>query len=212
MKVGAAEMAREVRVVIDENRMSDSLLPEEDIDTLSLEEIILSKLTDGVRIVEMEAPLELLESGHSLGSEVYIDKETGKGYMILPRDFLRLRVFRMSDWSRPIFEAISERDAQYSLQCSKWKGIYGSPEKPVVAIVGRNEGRVLEFYSCESDEATVVQGSYIPEPRIDDNGLIDLSEACYRAAVYRTAGLVLASLGDQLSGTMVEISRSFLQV
>ena len=211
MTVQAEEMARAVRVAIDMNKGDEPLIMEGDTDTLTFDEIIYAKLADAVRLVETEAPLFMLESGHDFGEcDTYIG-EDGKGFIILPNDFMRLISFRMSDWRRTVHEAISESDPQYALQSSRFKGICGNPEKPVVAIVRRSEGKVLEFYSCNSNNATVAQATYLPIPRIDRDGGIDVAEDCYRAAVYRAASLALASVGDQLSTTMLEISKSFLQ-
>lgn len=210
MIVKATEMAKAVRVAIDQNKESSRLLLEDDTDTLSLDEIIYSKLADAVRLVEIEAPSIMLEPGHELGGSIHIDAKSGKGFMVLPRDFMRLISFRMSDWSRTVYDALTESDSEYKLQTSRWRGIYGSPEKPVVAIVQRSEGTVLEFYSCRDKDAYVAQGSYLPLPRIDKGGGIDVSEKCYRAAIYRAASLAMASIGDQLSGTMLEISRGLL--
>lgn len=220
MTVQAEEMARAVKVAIDMNRGDEPLIMEGDTDTLTLDEIIYAKLADAVRMVEMEAPLTMLESGHDLmgcAEACPLDKnsgrgifwgEDGKGFIILPEDFMRLISFRMSDWQRTIYEAITESDPQYALQSSRFKGICGNPEKPVVAVVRRSEGKVLEFYSCNSENATVAQATYLPYPRIDRDGGIDVAEECYRAAVYRAASLALASVGDQLSTTMLEISKS----
>lgn len=204
------DMVRDVKVAIDMNSHSESLLKDEDLDTLSLDEIIMAKLCDAVRIVEMEAPPEMLENGHDFGED-YILYEDGSGMIKLPEDFMRLVAFRMSDWRRTVFEAISDRDPQYKLQSSKWKGIKGNPAKPVVAIVRRSEGKVLEFYSSTDPEADIAQATYVPYPQIDHNGGIDIAEECYRASVYRAATLALASVGDQLSNTMLEISKSLLQ-
>lgn len=211
MIVQAEEMARAVRVAIDMNKGDEPLIMEGDTDTLTFDEIIYAKLADAVRLVETEAPLFMLESGHDFGEcDTYIG-EDGKGFIILPNDFMRLISFRMSDWRRTVFEAISENDSQYALQSSKWKGICGNPEKPVCAIVRRSEGKVLEFYSCNDNTAFVTQATYVPIPKIDIDGGIDVAEDCYRAAVYRAASLALASVGDQLSTTMLEISKSLLQ-
>ncbi len=210
MIVQAEEMAKAVRVAIDMNKGDEPLFVEGDTDTLTLDEIIMAKLADAVRLVEMEAPATMLESGHDFGDNIFIG-EDGKGFVILPEDFMRLISFRMSDWKRTVFEAISENDSQYALQSSKWKGICGNPEKPVCAIVRRSEGKVLEFYSCNDNTAFVTQATYVPIPRIDIDGGIDVAENCYRAAIYRAASLALASIGDQLSTTMLEISKSLLQ-
>lgn len=209
MKYSVSTMVKEVRVAIDMNRGDALLLTDEDCDTLSLDELIKSKLADAARLVEMEAPQRMLESGHDFGDNVAV-YDDGKGYAILPHDFMRLICFRMSDWKRGVHEAISESDPAYSLMSSKYKGISGSPEKPLVAIVRRAEGKVLEFSSSHDGTATVAQATYQPYPAIGNDGKIDIAEECYSAAVYRAAALTLASLGDQQSATMLEMSRSFL--
>ena len=202
-------MARDVRIAVDMNRESTPLLLDGDTETTSFDDIIYAKLTDAVRMVEMEAPLNLLEQGHPFGEDV-VWGEDGKGWILLPDDFMRLVVFKMSDWRHSVSEGITQDDPKYSRQWSRWKGICGNPEKPVVAIVNRAEGNVLEFFSCHDDTATVEQAVYVPLPRIDLDGGIDVSEKCYKAAVYRAAALALASIGDQLSTTMVELSKSLL--
>ncbi len=210
MIVRADEMAKAVRVAIDMNKGDEPLFMEGDTDTLTLDEIIYAKLADAVRMVETEAPAIMLESGHDFGSNYVFIGEDGKGFIVLPHDFMRLIAFRMSDWRRTIFDAITESDPQYALQSSKWKGICGNPEKPVVAIVRRSEGKVLEFYSCRNAEAGVTQATYLPIPKIDRDGGIDVAEDCYHSCVYRAAALALGSVGDPLSATMLEMSKSLL--
>ena len=209
MIIQAEDMAKAVRVAIDMNHNSTPLLADEDVDTESFDEIIYAKLCDAVRMVEMEAPLNLLEQGHLFGDAVtWLDG--GKGWILLPDDFMRLVVFKMSDWNYPVSEAITQDDPTYSRQWSKWKGICGNPERPVVALVNRAEGNVLEFFSCKDETATVDQAVYVPLPKIDENGGIDVSEKCYESAVYRAAALALSSIGDQLATTMIELSKSML--
>lgn len=214
MIYSAEEMIRDVRVAIDMNCVEKSLLGSGDEDTLRLDEIIGSKLSEGARLVLVEAPSRLLESGHDFVNEDlsnFFMGEDGKGFVILPDDFLRLVSFRMSDWSRTVYDAISENDPRYALQSSRWKGICGNPEKPVAAVVRRSEGLVLEFYSCRDRDATVAQASYVPVPRVDGAGMIDIAEGCYRAAVYKAAALTLASYGDQGFQTMNEMGNSLLR-
>ena len=210
MIVRAEEMARDVRVAIDMNRGDSPLVMEGDTDTLTFDEIVYAKLADAVRLEETEAPHSMLESGHDFGKNGTFIGEDGKGFIVLPVDFLRLVAFRMSDWRRTVYDAITETDAEYVKQSSRFRGICGNPEKPVVAVVRRSEGKVLEFYSCASQDAEVVQAAYVPVPVIDRDRGIDVAGECYRAAVYRAAALALASVGDQLSTTMLEISKSLL--
>ena len=209
MVVRVDKMTRDVRVAIDLNHNNAPLLMEDETDTLSFDEIIHAKLTDAARMVEMEAPLHLLEQGHQFGESVtWLDG--GRGWTLLPDDFMRLVWFKMSDWAYGVSDAITPEDAKYSRQWSRWKGVCGNPERPVVAIVNRSAGNVLEFFSCHDDTAVVEHAVYIPVPRIDLDGGIDVSEKCYKAAVYRAGSLALASIGDQRSTTMIEISKSLL--
>lgn len=209
MIIQASEMAKDVRVAIDMNHSDPQLLIEKDTDTASLNDIIFDKLADAVRMVEMEAPINMLEQGHQFVTQITW-KENGRGWLILPDDFMRLIVFKMSDWRLSVSTAITQDDPMYSRQFSKWKGISGNTEKPVVAIVNRAEGNVLEFFSCNDETATIEQAVYVPIPQIDADGGIDVSEKCYRAAVYRAAALALSSVGDQLATTMIELSKSLL--
>ena len=48
---------RDVRIAIDENKTSDQLISDEDIDTLSLNDIIRSKIVEAVRRVESRSLL-----------------------------------------------------------------------------------------------------------------------------------------------------------
>lgn len=100
------DIVKDVRICLDQNMVSESLLNEGDIDTLSIEDIIRSKIVDAVQRVESGAPTHLLEGGHNFGDSIYWTKD-GSGWTLLPDDFMRLVVFEMSDWERPVYEAIS---------------------------------------------------------------------------------------------------------
>ena len=187
-------VSEDVRIAIDENKTSEQLLDDEDIDTLSLNEIIRSKIEEAVRRVETTAPTFLLEEGHTFGDSVFWG-DNNSGWTLLPDDFMRLIAFRMSDWERTCYNAISVDDPIYDLQSSRYKGVRGNVQKPVCAVVNRAEGKALEFYSCNSEEAYVKRATYIPYPEIDDEDGIDISERCYTAVVYTTAALVLTAYG-----------------
>ena len=204
------QIARDVRIAIDENKTGEQLIADEDVDTLSLDEIIRSKIAEGVRRVLIDAPVHLLDGGEPFGDAIY-RRDKGSGWILLPCDFMRLIIFKMSDWERPVYEAITAADPEYQLQHSRYKGIRGNPQKPVVAIVSRQEGRVLELYSCKSEEATVEQALYLPLPKVDEYGGIEIPERCYRPVVYEVASLVLATIGQgELSTFMNELGKQLL--
>lgn len=207
-----AEITREVRIAIDQNMTSEQLIVTGDIETLSLEDIIRSKVVEAVRRVESVAPVRFLEAGHNFGDAVYWG-ELESGWVLLPEDFMRLISFRMSDWERTVYAAISVSDPKYAKQSSRYKGIRGNPQKPVCAIANRAEGRALEFYSCKSKDAYVARATYVPYPSIDEEtDSIDISEKCFTAVVYTVAALVLNTYGEaDKASAMVELAKSILQ-
>ena len=206
-----AEVARDVRVALDQNNSSAQLLETGDVDTLGLDEIIESKMAEAVRRVECAAPVHLLEEGHLFGESVYWEGD-GVGWTLLPDNFMRLVAFRMSDWERTVYSAISVDDPLYARQSSRYGGIRGNVQRPGCAIVNRAEGKALEFYSCQSRDAYVRRASYVPYPRVDAHGGIDISERCYEAVVYMAAALTLKACGDgDKASAMSELSKSILE-
>lgn len=201
----------DVRIAMDENQNSEQLIAENDIDTLTLNDIIGSKVVEAVRRVVTEAPIHLLEGGVPFGDAVCWRNE-GAGWILLPDDFMRLVIFKMSDWERPVYEPITAADHQYQLQFSRYKGLRGNPQKPVVAIVSRSEGRALELFSCHDQSATVEQAIYMPYPNIDCYGGIEIPQRCYTSVVYEIASLVLATIGQSdLSSKMSDLSKQLLK-
>lgn len=201
---------RDVRVALDMNNTSDQLLATGDIDTLTLEEIIRSKIVEGVRSVESVAPVNLLTDVHDLGTAVYWDGG-GNGHLLLPDDFMRMVIFQMSDWERPVYEAFTYTDPNYVLQSSRYKGIRGNTQKPVCVLGLRPEGRVLEFYSCKDETADVKMGTYLPYPEEDMDGGIDICPLCYNSIVYEIAALVASTYGQADKASLyTELSKNAL--
>lgn len=204
------EIAKDVRIALDQNTTSDALREIGDVDTLSLNDIIKSKAVEAVKRIHSSAPPYLLDGGHNFGDEVYWQK-CESGWVLLPEDFMRFVVFQMSDWERAVFYPISVDDPEYKKQSSRFKGIRGTTQRPVCAISIRPEGRVLEFYSCKSEDATVSRAVYLPYPQIDKYGAIEICQRCYDAVVYTIAALVLTTFGDvEKSSALNELAKSVL--
>lgn len=189
------KILHDIRVCLDENGYSESLIQIKDTDALSLDEIIRAKVLPAVDQVHLSAPYYRIEQGHNFGDAVYW-REMESGWVILPDDFLRLVVFEMSDWERPVFTAITPSDALYAHQRSRIKALRGTPQRPVCVLSIRQEGRVLEFYSCKDESAYVTRAVYIPIATMDEDGGIDISKRCYEAVVYTAASLSLVTLGE----------------
>lgn len=200
---------RDVRVAMDQNGQSAALREVEDNDTLTLDELIESKIEDGVRLVESEAPTELLGGcGKPFGDTIFWNEQQS-GWVPVPDDFMRLISFRMSDWSCAVNEPMNESDPRYRWQSSRYKGLRGTPQRPVCAIVRRSQGMRLEFFSCKDDNAICEDAVYLPVPRIEDHH-IEVSERCYRASVLRIAALVLSAVGASTAEGVAELSRGLI--
>ena len=213
------DLKKEIRIVLDQNMTSEQLFESGDIDTLTLDEIIESKLADATRIVIINAPNYLLDGGVDggklFGESIFWDSGAtghGKGSINLPSDFLRLICFQMSDWSRSVTEAINESHPIYAMQASRYSGIRGNPEKPVVAIIHTSVGLTLEFFSCMGGEnVKIKKARYLANPKIVD-GQIDICEKLKSATIYYAASLVSTTLKDVEGANMFkEISKNLMQ-
>lgn len=223
-------IVRDVRICLEENAAistDDLELAEiEDSETLTLNQIIKSKIVEGVRRVHEKAPTHLIENAvpvtkgdtaldgdaKNFGSSIHWEDETS-GYVMLPDDFMRLIMFKMSDWERTVYNAISVYDAKYDQQSSRYKGLRGTPEKPLCVIAFRPEGKVLEFYSTNDRTATVEMATYLPFPVIDSDDGIRISKRCYEAAIYIIAGLTAITYGDkEKASELIELSNSLLGI
>lgn len=198
MEYLVSDIVKDAKVCLDENVSSDPLLSLDDLDTLTLEEIIASKVEDAARLVESSASRELLDAGKAFGGSIHWESHEGNGAgsLTLPDDFMRLLTFQMSDWSRPVTDAITEDHPAYAMQSSRYGGIRGNAQRPVVAITHSHDtGLALEFYSCESGRGVhIKRARYLAVPKIV-SGKIDLCPQLYRSVVYRLASMTAAIIG-----------------
>lgn len=213
MTYNVEEIKKDVRIALDQNNSSTPLIDTGDIDTLTLEEIIESKIADAARIVLRDAPLHLLDGGVAFGESIgwHSREGIGSGYILLPSDFLRLVSFQMSDWSRPVSVAITEDNPLYALQSSRYSGVRGNPQKPIVALSQQPIGLVLEFYSSAAGEGVYVKrATYIPIPKIE-RGEITFCEKLKPAIIYHAAYMVALSIGNNdLATTMLNTSKELM--
>ena len=186
-------IVKAVRATLDTNLKDAALSRLNDPDALSVAEIIYSRLPEAVRTVVMNAPLRMIGTGINFGNTIhwYQQEGHGGGYVLLPRDFLRLVAFQMSDWPLAVNTPVSVTSAEYITQVSRFPGSRGCPEHPITAIINLPEGMALEFYSCMGGKGTHVrQASYIPYPRILKKRIAipeELREAAITYAAYLTA-------------------------
>ena len=210
MQVSEATIIKDVRVALDENTniapFTDSDGNTFDPDTLEMEEIIKSKIADGVNAVRSVAPLSKLEPARMASGEgwplTWIDDEKMIGEVPLPDDYLRMVMFKMSDWAHAATTPIPADTAMYHQQFSEWKGVRGNPSRPNIAVAtdmatGKN---VIQFFSCDSTEATA-ELTYIkrcdkPNEPDESNTTYEIEQGVYRPVVLKTAALVAATYGN----------------
>lgn len=226
MEYNIEEMKADVRVALDENDVSTLLITDEDIDTLTLEQIIEGRILIAARIITQLAPLRMLDGGKDFFT--YEDDEneqvdvinwydTGKsvgGWVSLPADFHRIMGFKMSDWKKAAYSFITETDPLYEAQSSPFVGLRGNQTKPVVAITKNSSGTILEFWGSQhmtvqdvDVSATVELAKYLPLPVITSTTTgtapnvvttkkIDIPQLVYDPTVYYTAYLTALTLAQ----------------
>lgn len=224
MLFDVADIVTEIKVALDLNDNSTQLLAESDIDTLSLDDIVRSKIEGAAKVIELNAPFHLLDGGEGFcdsenpiadNSVAWASGEVGIGYGIakLPDDFLRLVSFKMSDWDYAVTTAITEDDPRYAMQHSRYGGIKGNPQRPVVAVVQRPSGLCLQFFTCRGGaEVTVEIAQYIPIPRIAD-GKISVCEKLKPAIVYYAAYQTALTLGSsELAAALLLMAKELAEI
>lgn len=213
MKYEIGNILREVRIALDENITSNQIF-ETDANTLTLDDIIRQKISHGVCIILESAPSNMLDSGIDFsGSEVLWNSGCsgiGSGRIRLPDDFLRLLVFRMSDWRIPVTETITDSDPEYLKQVSKYPGIRGNTTHPVCALTRDGTGKVLEFYSCRGGSNVGVESArYISIPNTS-NDTIDIPERLFIPCLYQIAGLTALTYKDEHAQALFSVAKGFI--
>lgn len=199
--IDVGDIVKRVRVVMNENGASTKLLEADDVETLALDELIKSKVVAAAREIESRAPMHMVTAQKGQMPELEnfnLEEKDGSyvGVVDVTDDVMRLLAIKMSDWERN-GRLISEQDAAYAQQKSKWTGVRGTVERPVAALVHGASGELqLELYSSKSSDATLERCSYISWPEIASDGKISLCERLVEPIVYMTAALTVLTLGD----------------
>lgn len=194
MRFSTKELVSQALWVINLNKSSEPLIETDDIDALSVEEILYGNIEIAVHDILLVAPIRKLDTGHSLESDI---NWTGdKGVINLPDDFLRLITFKLVGWSRPA-DIILDDDERYQWQSSRYAGVRGNPQSPVVALCNYPSGLVLEIYSREAGmDCHISRALYVPKPVIEKDGTIDIPKDLKDAVCYIMAYKALLTLGE----------------
>lgn len=196
MLYSVRQIVSDTRVMLDHNAEERPLIRIDDPYTLTLDQLIASKIETAARQVLEEAPLHSLAPGKPLRVSLAWVERPGWGMAVLPLpdDFLRLLHVRLSDWRRPA-RIITDTHPDYRWQASPFAGVRGNPDRPVAVVTQRPTGLVAELYSSAGGPGvTIEQAQYIAVPLIA-NEHIEWPQLLHYDIVSRIALLTCRSLG-----------------
>lgn len=209
------ELVRDVRIALDRNRTAYALIDNSDEETLQLDDIIRSKLPQAVEHVHLAAPIHLLQTGHNFDTVIYWH-DNASGHILLPRNFLRLVVFQMSDWPMAVNSLLPTSSPLYARCHSPIKALRGTTQRPLCFLTVRPEGNALEFYSCSDTSATATKAVYLPTPHVEtygNNTGIFISPNLRTAVVLTTASFVALTLGlGDLASLLAAQAKQAMQI
>lgn len=215
------DLVRDVRVLLDENRLETSYL-QSDTDNMELDEIIHSNIVDAVRSVLTGAPSGMLEGVPLNIPEAAQYMETdGSGYVVLPPDFLRLLYFKMRSWRKGVYKAYPEASNIARMQTNLFTR--GTPIKPICILSHDLNGSLtLEYYSVGFEnngtynrrDHRIDRALYIPIPSIiakDDVESIEFNRLLYPSIINYCAGLTCINRkDDKLAEIFFNLAKSYL--
>ena len=203
----------DVKRALDENESASNILSG-DADQLQMDALIRSKIVDAVMYIHKAAPSSMIEgiSPEEIPTPGQVTGgQDGACTVALPDNFMRLVIFQMSDWKRPVITPISDTDPLYAMQGSDYVGIRGGVKKPVAVLTTNIAGKkILEAYSSEGTVAKLV---YLPIPTIEGespNESISICTQLYQPVIYHCAGLVAMTYKDELAKDLFEIAKSYI--
>ncbi len=182
MEVKVSEMVSKVLRLLDENEEIIADKTEFGYPHTSLADLIAELLPDCAEGTVRKADNKDIDEWLDMDAEVEWILP-GMGEMELPEDFLRLTVFRMSDWRRTVTTAVSSDSPIYSLRSDARGSRKGIRKSPMVALKEGLRRRKLEFIGSNDPGAYVEIAGYVPLPRREDPETLWIP----RSLVYRVA-------------------------
>ena len=206
MTCSVASIVEEIRIVLDQNMNSSPLADLGDIDTLSIDELIESKIIDAATAVLRAAPLPLLsDAANALTGSLSISSSAPlKATLSLPADFLRLIRFKLASWPIPAHEALPADSREYIRANSPYH-VHGTKDRPLVFLlpggtVNSQPVMKLEAYCAGSNSDTLDGCLYAKYPSINtvsSSEQIVLGSQLKRPTVYYAASLVAMSVKEK---------------
>lgn len=167
------------------------MLSREESETATLADRILLEMEDCAAEAVASTPPAELTGWQLLDDEGLETLEEGSARLPLPDDFLLLFILRLSGWQRGVTEIRLPGSQAAMMQGSRWAGLRGSRQRPVAVLeASANGGRALRLYGPHDVPVSIVEGWYMPAPRIDSEGNINVPPGAIARLVRLIAGRI----------------------
>ena len=195
MKYSIDTLVELVKINMEESQDGYGTLPLPEIDSVGIDHYIKEKIPEAVVKVFAAAPSYLLEQTDMREQLVPKPYQDGSGEVVLPDDMLKMTLFRMHGWKRPVTDFLHDTHPVAELQ----NNIYsrGGAAKPVAVITHNGEGnRVLRYYSLppETRIHKIEEALYVKLPDLSHPG--EINEVLLPSVTYLAAAMVYEITGE----------------
>lgn len=147
----------------------------EESEAATLADRILLEIEDCAAEAVASTPQAKLTGWKRLADDGLETMEDGSARLPLPDDFLTLFALRLAGWQRSVTEIHPPGSPAALMQKNRWEGLRGSRQRPAAVLEATNDGgRALRLYGSHTMPASIAEGWYMPAPRLDSDGNIDV--------------------------------------
>ena len=207
-KLTKSEIYEKVRAFLDELGDNDAGFMLSDKDSSELNTIIDKVTPLSVRNIHISAPYRMLDGDMYVPSDFSVENK--KATMALPEGFLRLVQVKLSSWSAPVVNVVTEDMPEYRMQANEY--MRGTHYKPVCALVLLADGlQGLELFSAKDDEDHLSSLIILKEPEWEGD-YIYICPRLRNSIIAQITGQTLLALGEeQRAQTFLSLSNNYSQ-
>ena len=157
-----------------------TLTDAEESETATLADRLRLDLESTLAKAILETPRGQLTGWQPLDGGGMRELEDGSVLLPLPDDFLMLHSVRLRGWERAVTEISEAGSFAAVMQGSRWAGLRGCGQRPVAVEAVWSDGsdesdrRCLRLHGAHDTPPALAEGWYMPAPRIDAEGFIEL--------------------------------------
>lgn len=174
MRVKADDLVR--KILISRGEDPTTLTDAEESGVATLRDKILQELEQRLADIILATPCDRLAGWRLLDDAGITETEDGSAMLPLPDDFLMLHSARLKGWERCVTGYVTADSPEALMQGSRWPGLRATAERPLAVMWPDGDGgRALRLYGAHTTPPALAEGWYMPAPRIDNDGTIEIS-------------------------------------